>query len=74
MRRRIKSNKVEGVARQGGDRDGERLTVWPLKGRQSTLDLAETLIAISRHCNSLPDLDAREADEILDYDETGFFR
>jgi len=34
----------------------------------------ETLIAIGRRCSSLPDLDTREADEILGYDETGTFR
>jgi antitoxin VapB len=35
---------------------------------------AETLIAISRRCSSLPDLDTRAADEILGYDEKGTFR
>ena len=37
-------------------------------------DLVETLMAISRRCSSLPDLDARSAEEILGYDERGAFR
>jgi hypothetical protein len=45
-----------------------------LKGRQSAPDLAETLMAISRRSSALPDLDTRDADEILGYDEKGAFR
>jgi hypothetical protein len=37
-------------------------------------DLAETLTAIGERCGTLPDLDVREAEEILAYDETGAFR
>jgi plasmid stability protein len=37
-------------------------------------DLAETLIAIGERCSALPDLDGREAEEILGYDENGVFR
>ena len=37
-------------------------------------DLEETLMAISRRCSSLPDLDSRTAEEILGYDEKGAFR
>ena len=36
-------------------------------------ELVETLMAISRRCSRLPDLDTREADEILGYDEEGGF-
>ena len=35
---------------------------------KATLD---ELMAIARHCAALPLLDARSADEILGYDETG---
>jgi len=45
-----------------------------LKGRRSAPDLVETLMAISRRCSSLPDLDRRGAEEILGYDEIGAFR
>ncbi len=31
-------------------------------------------MAISRRCSSLPDLDTRDAEEILGYDEKGAFR
>jgi hypothetical protein len=41
---------------------------------ESTPELVETLMAISRRCSGLPDLDTREADEILGYDEEGGFR
>lgn len=33
--------------------------------------LAAELVEIGRRCAALPDLDAREADEILSYDEHG---
>lgn len=36
--------------------------------------LAETLLAISERCSSLPDLDKRSPGEILGYDEKGAFR
>ena len=45
-----------------------------LKGRRTVPDLVETLMEISRRSSSLPDLDTREADEILGYDEKGAFR
>lgn len=66
-------------------RRGERLVARPQapEGQRAEInvprlieeerDLAETLIAIGRRCSSLPDLDTREADEILGYDETGVF-
>ena len=37
-------------------------------------DLYEKLMAISRRCSALPDLDRREPDEILGYDPYGAFR
>jgi antitoxin VapB len=45
-----------------------------LKGRRSVPDLVGALMEISRRCSSLPDLDTREAEEILGYDEKGAFR
>jgi len=44
-----------------------------LKGRRSVPDLVEILMEISRRSSSLPDLDTRETDEILGYDEKGAF-
>jgi len=40
---------------------------------RSAPDLAETLTVIGERCGTLPDLDAREAEEILGYDENGVF-
>jgi antitoxin VapB len=80
----IKNDKAEKLARQVAAHTGESLTeavihsleerLERLKGRRSVPDLAETLIAIGRRCSALPDLDARDADEILGYDENGAFR
>jgi antitoxin VapB len=80
----IKNNKAEKLARQVAAETGESLTeavshsleerLERLKGRRSAPDLAETLMAFSRRCSSLPDLDPRDAEEILGYDENGAFR
>lgn len=80
----IKNDRAEKLARQVAAEAGESLTeavihsleerLERLKGRRSAPDLAETLMAISRRCSSLPDLDPRDAEEILGYDENGAFR
>ena len=41
---------------------------------QRSPDLAEILMAISRRCSALPDLDIRNPEEILGYDEKDAFR
>lgn len=63
----IKNDKAEKLARQVAAETGGSLTeavihsleerLERLKGRRSAPDLAETLMAISRRCSSLPDLD-----------------
>lgn len=80
----IKNDRAEQLARQVAATAGESLTdavirsleerLERLKGRRSAPDLVETLMAISRRCSSLPDVDTRSADEILGYDEKGAFR
>jgi antitoxin VapB len=80
----LKNPTAEKLARQVAAQTGESLTdaiirsleerLERLKGRRSAPDLVDTLLAISRRCGSLPDLDTRDADEILGYDETGAFR
>jgi antitoxin VapB len=80
----IKNDKAEKLARQVSAETGESLTeaivhsleerLERLKGRRSVPDLAETLMAISRRSSALPDLDTRDADEVLGYDEKGVFR
>jgi antitoxin VapB len=79
-----KTARTEKPARQVADDTGESLKgaitysleerLERLKGEQSAADLAETLMAISRRSSALPDLDSREAEEILGYDEKGAFR
>jgi antitoxin VapB len=79
----IKNDKAEKLARQVSAETGESLTeaiihsleerLERLKGRRSAPDLAEILMAISRRSSALPDLDTRDADDILGYDEKGVF-
>jgi antitoxin VapB len=79
----IKNNRAEKLARQVSAETGESLTeavihsleerLERLKGRRSTPDLAETLMAISRRSSALPDFDTRNAEEILGYDDKGAF-
>lgn len=74
----IKNDKAEKLARLVASEAGESLTdavihsleerLERLKGRRSAPDLAEALLAISRRCSALTDLDTRDADEILGYD------
>lgn len=80
----IKNDIAERLARQVAAETGENLTeaiihsleerLERLKGRRSAPDLVETLMAISERCSSLPDLDTRDAEEILGYDAIGSFR
>jgi antitoxin VapB len=80
----IKNDTAEKLARQVASETGESLTeaiihsleerLERLKGRRSAPDVLENILSISRRCSSLPDLDSRDADEILGYDELGTFR
>lgn len=80
----LKNDRAEQLARQVAAETGENLTeavirsleerLERLKGRRTAPDLVETLRAIGRRCSALPDLDLREPDEILGYDEQGVFR
>jgi antitoxin VapB len=80
----VKNDTVERLARQVAAETGESLTdailhsleerLERLKGRRSAPDLVETLLAISRRCSALSDLDTRSAGEIFSYDETGSFK
>ena len=81
---RIKNDRAKELARQVAQEAGESLTdaiIHSLEERlerlqrdRSAPDLAEALFQIGRRCNALPDLDTRDADEILGYaarDEQG---
>jgi antitoxin VapB len=79
----IKNPAAEKLAREVARQTGESLTeavrrsleerLERLKDPQPAPDLVETLLAIGRRCSSLPDLDTRDADEILGHDEHGAF-
>jgi antitoxin VapB len=51
----------------------ERLGRERLRRGKPRKSLVEELTEICRHCASLPELDARSADEIVGYDENGMW-
>lgn len=77
----VRNPRAEKLARQVAAETGESLTeaiihaleerLERLKGRRTTLDVAEEIMRISHRCRALPDKDERSADEILGYDERG---
>jgi hypothetical protein len=66
---RIKNDRAEELARPVAAEAGASSTdaVTSSEGGCSGPDLAEALMQIGRRCSALPDLDARDADEILGY-------
>ena len=80
----IKNPEIELLARLVASQAEESLTdavrhaleerLERLEGRRSAPGLLEQLMEISRRCSALNDLDARDADEILDHDGAGAFR
>jgi antitoxin VapB len=80
----IKDPETDRLARDLARETGESITEATRKaleerllrerGRRRAKGRRERLLEISLHCASLPDLDARGADEILDYDEHGLLR
>jgi antitoxin VapB len=78
----IKSREADELARRLADTTGESITVAVTiamrerlareeQKRRNSRSLAAELMAIGRHCASLPILDPRSSDEILGYDENG---
>ena len=77
----IRNPKAEELAREVAAESGENLTqaiihaleerLVRLKGRKTTEDLAEEIMAISERCSALPQLDDRTPEEILGYDSKG---
>jgi antitoxin VapB len=71
---------AEALARETGETKTEAVTkalrdrLNRLRRERSGRRLADELDEIARHCASLPVLDARKADDILDYDEHGLPR
>lgn len=80
----IKDPETDRLARDLARETGESITVATRKalqerllrerGRKRAKGRKERLREISLHCASLPDLDTRSPDQILDYDEHGLPR
>ncbi len=79
----IKNQEAEVLVRQIVKETGESKTkavIQALKERLERLngsrkgpDLERSLLAIADRCSQLPDLDKRDPDEILGYNERGFW-
>jgi antitoxin VapB len=81
----IKDPEADRLARALARRTGETLTEAVISALRERLDrelrkepsiesLVEDVMEIGHHCASLPLLDRRRADEILDYDQNGLPR
>lgn len=80
----IKNQKAEALANEVAKETGETLTqavihaleerLQKVRGKRTVEDLTETILKISKRCQSLPDLDTRSPEEILGYNDTGTFR
>jgi antitoxin VapB len=81
----FKDEETDRLAREVARLTGENLTVAVRRALSERLErerlrageapaLADKLLAIGRHCASLPDLDPRAPDEIVGYDESGMWR
>ena len=80
----IKNPEAEELARELARRTGKSITlavtealrdaIQRLRGRRTVPSVREAILEISMRCSELPDLDGRQADEILGYDEQGGFR
>ena len=81
----FKDEETDRLAREVAKLTGESLTVAVRRALAERLErerlrlgeaggIADRLLAIGRHCASLPDLDRRTPDEIIGYDEFGMWR
>ena len=77
----IRNAKAEKLARELAVESGENITqaitraleerLQRLRGRSTTIDMAEEIMKISKRCSEIPDQDQRSPDEILGYGPTG---
>ncbi|MGO9061174.1 MAG: type II toxin-antitoxin system VapB family antitoxin [Candidatus Binataceae bacterium] len=80
----IKHPEADRLARELAKRTGESITDAVInalrerlareEGRTSIPELKDEILAISKRCAALPDLDRRSADEIIGYDRHGLPR
>lgn len=79
----IRNSRAEHLAREVATISGENLTqaiihaleerLERLRGRRTTADAVQEIMAISQRCRSLPDKDQRSPEEILEYNQSGVF-
>ncbi len=77
----IRNSQAEHLAREVATISGENLTqaiihaleerLVRLKGRRTTSNLMQEIMTISQRCSSIPDIDQRSPEEILDYNQSG---
>ena len=77
----IRNSRAEQLAREVARVSGENLTqaiihaleerLERLRGRRTTIDTVQEIMAISQRCSSLPEQDHRSTDEILGYNQIG---
>ena len=77
----IRNKKAELLARQAAEETGTSITqviidsleekLERMRGRRTADSVFEKVMAISKRCSSLPDLDLSSPDEILGYDDSG---
>ena len=77
----IRNPKAEKLARELAAESGENITqaitnaleerLQRLRGRSTSIDLAEEIMNISKRCSEIPDQDQRSPEEILAYGLTG---
>ncbi len=80
----IKNPEAEQLARALCARTGETITQAVIRalrerllreeGKRTVPHLKDELLAISKRCAALPDIDERPADEIIGYDDHGLMR
>lgn len=77
----IRNVRAEQLARKVATESGENITqaiihaledrLERLRGRRTTTNTAQEIMAISRRCSTLPDQDQRSPEDILDYNKIG---
>ena len=79
----IRNPHAEQLAREVAAISGENLTqtiihaleerLERLKGRRTATNIVREIMAISQRCSSLPEIDQRSPEEILNYNQSGVF-
>ncbi len=80
----IKNQRAEQLASEVAKETNETMTeavihaleerLERIRGKKTLNDTLERILEISERCHSLPDVDSRSPNEILSYNEHGFFK